>query len=249
MVGRILMLVLLGSLGVSGSALQEKNQATTSVPEAVSAYSRELTAIRLGKNINVEDLLKSGRKAAHALVTPKNPGTQTLLEELSEEEFRAVAEKMEGFWLNRQETIYVEPDPSFFLTLAQESGDQPSIAFFKAFGRTFEHGWPVYHQQQTDYSGCIRFGSMSLVDAYRTWSSYRQNHPNRYSEEVQNIIKDLEENLTEGTCSCGRAPGAVQEFEAFVRAFPNSLSSKRLRVRINQIKKGKSNIRWKCISG
>jgi len=90
---------------------------------------------------------------------------------------------------------------------------------------------------------------MSLVGTYQMWNSYQQKHPNRYSEEVQRIVMDLTQKPTEGTCACGQDQEAVQEFQEFVRAFPNSAVSKRLRERIDQIKKGTSGIRWKCISG
>ncbi len=68
-------------------------------------------------------------------------------------------------------------------------------------------------------------------------------------KEVQKIIRNLEYDLTEGTCACGGVEEVVQEFQAFVRVFPHSILAKRLRERIDQIKKGKSDIRWMCING
>jgi hypothetical protein len=229
----------------------QKGQSASTMPDEVSVYGRALETIRTKKrsDMNVEQLLALGRKAGDALLKPIPLGGRNALEELSEESFQAVAHKMEGFWVNRQEVLYVEPDASFFLKFARSSGDQASIEFFEAFGKTFEHGWKIYHEQQTDYSGCIRFGSMSLVNSYAMWSTYRLNHPRRYSGEVQAILKDLEEDLSAGTCACGEKDEVIREFKEFIRAFPRSILAKRLHDRLDQIEAGKSNIRWGCISG
>ncbi len=81
------------------------------------------------------------------------------------------------------------------------------------------------------------------------WNTYRLNHPTNYPSEVKTILHELEEDLAKGTCACGREQETIQEFQEFVRTFPNLPVSRRLLERIDQIKKGKSDIRWKCISG
>jgi hypothetical protein len=229
----------------------QKDQSALAVPDEVSAYGRaiEVTRTKKKSEINVEQLLALGRHAGDALLKPINARGMNALEELSDESFQAVAHQMEGFWVNRQEVLYVEPDPSFFLKLARSSGDQASIEFFEAFTKTFQHGWKIYHEQQTDYSGCIRFGSMSLVNSYAIWDAYRIRHPKRYSGEVQTILKDLEEDLAAGTCVCGEKNEVMKEFQEFIRAFPSSILAKRLQERLDQIRAGKSNMRWHCISG
>jgi hypothetical protein len=229
----------------------QKGQCASTIPDEVSVYERALETMRTkkGSDMNVEQLLAMGRKARDALLKPITRGGRNALVELSEESFQAVAHKMEGFWVNRQEVLYVEPDANFFLKLARLSGDQASIAFFEAFGKTFEHGWKIYLEQQTDYSGCIRFGSMSLVNSYATWNSYRLKYPKRYPGEVRNILEDLAEYLTTGTCACSGKDEAIREFQGFIRTFPRSILVKRLQDRLDQINAGKSNIRWGCISG
>lgn len=229
----------------------EKDHSALAVPDEVSAYGRAIETIRTKKRseINVEQLLALGRKAGDALLKPINARGRNALEELSEEGFQSVAHQMEGFWVNRQEVLYVEPNPSFFLKFARSSGDQASNEFFETFAKTFQHGWKNYHEQQTDYSGCIRFGSMSLVNSYAMWDAYRLRHPKRYSGEVQTILKDLEDDLAAGTCACGEKNEVIKEFQEFIRAFPRSILAKRLQERLDQIRAGKSNMRWRCISG
>jgi hypothetical protein len=226
------------------------NQLAPTIPEEVYAYSRGLDRLMNGahSDLNLETLLALGRKASDVLVRPEIAGSAYLLERLSEENFQEVVRKMKGFWVNRQEVVYVEPDPRFFLELARTIGDRPSVDFFEACKKTSENAVPIYIQQQTDYNGCIQFGSMSLVASFRTWNTYRQNYPKRYSAEVMKFVRDLEFNLAEGTCACGGREDALREFERFVREFPNTTITKRVHERIDQIRNGTSGIRWQCIN-
>ena len=106
-----------------------------------------------------------------------------------------------------------------------------------------------YIQQQTDYSGCIRFGTMSLVDCYARWVAYDKKYPNRYASEVKNFLRDIEDVLATGTCACEGKEAVLRELEAFVRAFPSARITMLVRERMNQIREGKSDIRFHCISG
>jgi hypothetical protein len=98
------------------------------IPEEVYAYARGLDSIRknVHSDLNLEKLLALGRKAADVLVTPDVPGSADLLERLSEESFLEVTRKMEGFWVNRQETVYVD------LILDSFSNLQESLAIGQA---------------------------------------------------------------------------------------------------------------------
>jgi hypothetical protein len=225
---------------------------TSLIPEEVEKYVRELDAINRNPNANegVEGLLQLGRKASGALFLRIKEGTSDVLEDLSEEDFQKVSRKMKGFMVNREETLNVDPIPDFFLALAKRSSDQASVDFFEAYSKTKPGGgWAVYTEQQTDYGGCIRFGSRNLVNTYELWDAYKNKYPTRYTDEVRNIIHDVEFSLEDATCACGDKKSAILEFETFIRAFPNSKSSTRLRERINQITQGKSNLREHCISG
>ena len=172
-----------------------------------------------------------------------------VLESLSEEAFQAVSLKMKGFSINREETVFAEPDPNFFIALSERSNDQASVEFFEAYKKTRPEEWPVYIDQQTDYSGCIRFGTMSLVDIYALWDTYSKKYPTRYPKEVKRFIHDVEGELTGGGCACDDKESTLREFEAFIRAYPRAKIATRLSERVNQIHQGKSEIREHCHSG
>lgn len=227
-------------------------QLTPMIPNEVEQYALELNVISNNPSASkgVEELLQLGRKASDALMMPSSSRSEEgcVLELLSEEDFQMVVRKMKGFTVNRQEVVFVEPEPDFFIALAKRSRDQASLDFFEAYKTTKPRGWSIYVEQQTDYSGCIRFGSMSLVDTYKRWSTFSNRYPTRYKKEAAKFIRDVEEDL-DGTCACYDKESVIREFDAFILAFPRSKIATRLRERIDQIHRGQSNIREDCISG
>ena len=233
---------------LSADALSEElpiKKRSRVIPEEVELYSREVNNISNSLNVNegVENLLVLGRKASDALIRPPRGDNDNVLERLSGEEFQQVVLKMKGFFVNREEAYYVQPDPNFFITLAKRIGDQASVEFFEGYNKTIPNTWPVYIEQQTDYSGCIRFGTMSLVDTYARWDAYSKKYPTRYPKEVMNFIRNVEDDLSDGTCSCNDKKSAVQEFNAYIQAFPRAKIAARLHERVDQIQQGKSDIR------
>jgi len=104
-----------------------------------------------------------------------------VLESLTEEEFGRLKRELPSALINREEVVFVEPDPAYFAKLAAARGDSADRAFFAALKATYpEPVWPVYIEQQTDYSGCTRFGSMSLVDTFHAWAQFQRGCPDRY---------------------------------------------------------------------
>jgi hypothetical protein len=240
---------LLSPAGLAGEL--PVNPKTSMIPEEVDVYARELKIVSNDANagIGIEGLLKLGEKASVALVLPHNPGEADVLEQLSEEDFQAVIFKMKGFSVNREETVFVEPDPEFFIALAKRASDKVSVEFFEAYRKTKPNGWPIYIEQQTDYSGCIRYGTMDLVNTYTLWNTYSNKYPTRYKKEVMNFIQEVEDDLTGGTCACDDKDSGLRELEAFIRAYPRAKITTRLREKVNQIHQGKSDIREHCLSG
>jgi len=235
---------LLSSAGLAGEL--SVVQRTYSIPEEVEIYSRELNieSNTANSSINVERLLQLGQQASVALVQPSSPGEADILERLSEDEFQTVVHKMKGFSVNRQETVFVEPDPNFFIALAKRGGDQASVDFFEVKKKT-EYS---YYRQQTDYNGCYLFGTLGMVDSYNQWIKYGNKYPARYSKDVKSQIRNIEDDITGGTCACDDKTSALREFEAFILAFPSAKIAERVRERINQINLGKSDIRENCIN-
>lgn len=122
----------------------------TKIPEEVEIYSRELNTFNNSATagLGVEKLLKLGRDAANALIVPPNAGGPDVLESLSEDDFQVVIHKMKGFSVNRQETVFVDPIPSFFIALSKRAGDQVSQNFSKSWAKQNFHMF-VYKQITT----------------------------------------------------------------------------------------------------
>lgn len=246
----------------SSISSSEKNQAispaadintpVTSLPEEIDNYARELVNMQNTPNAGagVYGLWKLGQMASKSLIQSPFGGDVNILERLNKGQLKDVINKMKGYFVNREEVIFAEPDPVFFLALAKRANDQSSIDFFENLNKTKPGGiWPVYVQQQTDFSGCIRFGSMSLLETYTLWDAYMNKYPSRYADEVHSILGDVRSDLSTGTCACDSAKLAIDEFEAFIQAHPNAEITSRLRERVNQYKQGKSDLREHCISG
>lgn len=87
-----------------------------------------------------------------------------------------------------------------------------------------------------------------MVDSYRQWVKYNNKYPTRYTKDVMNHIRDIEEDFSDGTCACDDKKSVLREFEAFAQAFPLSKITPRVRERIHQIQQGKSDIREHCVN-
>ncbi|MDD5058852.1 MAG: NHL repeat-containing protein [Sideroxydans sp.] len=215
-------------------------------PAEVDAYSRELEIISSNPNAGggVEGLLRLGRDAAYALVMTPKDSEISVRESLSDEALQALSLKMKGFMSDAD----MEPEPDFFLALAKRSNDPANVEFFEAYKNTMPEKWPVYVEQITNYSGCTRYGTLSLVNTYALWDGYRNKYPTRYQNEVRNLIHDIEFEL-DGTCACNDLKSVTLELETFIRKFPHAKIAARLRERLAQIRHGKSDMREHCQPG
>jgi hypothetical protein len=174
----------------------------------------------------------------------------TLLESLPDAEFERLARDLPGVVLNRDETIFVEPDPHFFVKLATARGDAADRSFFAALRTTYPTpGWPAYLEQQTDYSGCTRFGTGTLVDAYAVWSEFRRRFPGRYVSAAAAEADRVDKELTESTCACGDRASVQREIDLLLRRFPAAPLPTRLLERLQALRSGRSGIRVRCQSG
>ncbi len=142
------------------------------------------------------------------------------------------------------------PDVDYFMTLAAARGDGADRAYCAALKATYPKSvWPVYVDQQTDFSGCIRFGSMSLVDTYRVWSDFQRKFPGRYATGARKEIDAAIEDLTESTCACGAKAAVEQELQRFLRDFPTSSIRVKIDQRLEALRTGPSDIRLNCHGG
>jgi hypothetical protein len=183
-----------------------------------------------------------------ALATGRDGGG-TALEALSEPEFNQLRRELVGLVVNREEVVLVEPDVAFFRALAAR-GDPADRAFFRALSATYpESVWPVYVEQQTDYSGCTRFGSGTLVTTYLTWSAFRQQYSKRYEAASGTHLDEVKRELTESTCACGDRASVEKELTEFLRRAKVSELRTEVAARLAAVRSDHAAIRFACTSG
>ena len=155
-------------------------QLSTSDQAAVDVYRSAITSAESGRSSRGIEAAFSALVSMREALMQVRSG-QNVLESLPDEEFQRLGRDLPGAILNRDEVVFVEPDPDYFTRLAAARGDGADRAFFSAFKATYpESVWPLYVEQQTDYGGCTRFGSLTLVETYRTWFDFQRTFPGRY---------------------------------------------------------------------
>jgi hypothetical protein len=224
-------------------------QLSTAERSAVDAYRSAIGAAESGSSPRaIEAAFSALGSMREALLQVRNG--RNVLESLPDEEFERLRRELAGAIVNRHEVVFVEPDPDFFTKLAAARGDRADRAFFSALRATYPASvWPVYVAQQTDYSGCTRFGSMSLVEIYRTWVGFQHRFPGRYAAGAAKEIDAVIEHLTTSTCACGDLTSVENELRRFRRTFPTSSARARVDERLEAVRARRSDIRASCVAG
>jgi hypothetical protein len=215
----------------------------------VEAYR---TAIKRAESSNqlreIEAAFKAITQLRDMLMAKRNG--KTVLESLPEADFQVLAQSLPGTAIGRNEILFVEPEVDYFMKLATAHGESVDRTFFSALRATRPGSiWPVFVEPQTDYSGCVRFGSMMLVDAYRAWSEFPRQFPGRYSDGAKRELDAVVKELTSSTCVCGDAASVELELKRFVADFPPSPVRTQVDQRLRAVQEGRSNLRFKCVSG
>lgn len=241
--------LVLGLLLVGLHAPAAFAQLSASDQEAVQRYRSAVGAAESGvSGSRLETAFSALARLRDALLSVR--GKETVLESLSEQQFEDLQRQVPGAMINREEVVFVVPDSDYFRRLAAARGDAADKAFFDALKSTYPEGaWPGYVERQTDYSGCTRFGSMSLVETYGAWIDFQRRYPGRYAVAAQAEAKSVLHDLATSTCSCGDAAGVQAELRRFVEAFPNSPERAGVERRLKAVRAGKSDIRMQCVSG
>jgi hypothetical protein len=212
------------------------------IPASVGVYSR---AIRSDTTRDVEKLYRLGLRAAEDLAGPDSD----VLEELNSADYDATTEMMRGFGLTRDEVVVVSVDVEYFSRLSRDRGDQVSLEFFETVGQVEPWSWPTYMERQTDYGGCIKFGSLELVRCYRVLTKFQAMHPGRYRDRIESMLDPLVEEFTEGKCACGSVADMAKEFRAFLLDFPKSPIAPMVRERLHAIEAGTLKMKDHCLPG
>ncbi|MEP7028100.1 MAG: hypothetical protein ABI960_05855 [Candidatus Eisenbacteria bacterium] len=205
---------------------------------------------RAPHNAPIEVLYKLGMTIADSLSGVRADGGESPIALMDDSTFAGTARLMTGFDLIRGEVEGALPDPDFFLALARAHGGAADVEAFRAVQATMGSGYlPVWIQQQTDHSGCTRFGTGSLVDTYAIWRTFSSKYPGRYAERAREELSSLEVALLEDGCACGDRASVVRELRLFLRRFPKGRRAERIRARLRQVESGAARIKENCISG
>ena len=217
---------------------------------AVSDYNSTIAAVRAGR-APVEQALDKARTLERDLMYERAEDGLSSLERMTPTDRLQFAQRVPGIQLWYHETQGVEIDPAFFLDLANKYGSEADRQFFSNYRLTFPagYGWPGYIEQQTDYSGCTKYGSRALSDVYGRWVVFRDRFPGHYVQQATDIYSGVEGEFTRGTCACGDAESVVGEFAAFVARYPGDAIAPRVTQRLNEVIDGTTDIKFNCISG
>lgn len=225
-------------------------QLSASDREIVEAYLSAVTSAESATSPQGIESVFFSLMALRRMLNRVQEDRNTVLESLSETEFLHLKGELPSVLIQRQEIVYVEPNTDYFVRLAAKSGNDADRVFFAALKASYPKSvWPVYIRPQTDYSGCTRFGSMSLVETYRVWSEFRKKYPHRYIAQAKTQVEHVLDKLTTSTCACGDAVGIIQELEQFRKLFPATSVQPMIDTRLESLRDHRSNIRINCQSG
>ena len=172
------------------------------------------------------------------------------LENLNEADYASVTKKMKGFIVNRDETIYIEPEVDFFKKLSKKFGTKSDAAFFTFWSALKPDSvWSAYIEQQTDYSGCALYGKGILTELHGKAEQFRRQYPRAYTTELKEEIDEMKRELTSGTCACGNRNSVTEEFRLFIKTFPADEITPTIKRRLKGVQNKKTAIRFNCISG
>jgi hypothetical protein len=225
-------------------------QLTAAERTAVDAYPSALAAVESrAAGSSVEAVFDRAAKVHDAMLAAGADGSSAL-ERLTADAFAALQRDLRGLIVNREETLIVQPDADFFVALAGNFGTAVDRQFFSAYKSTYPDSvWPVYVEQQTDYSGCTAFGAARLVTSYRIWSDFRRQQPRAYRAAAEQELGRVVHELALSTCACGDRPAVERELQQFLDAFPGASAAPSVASRLRELKEGRSNIRLHCVSG
>jgi hypothetical protein len=212
-------------------------------------YFNRLNRFEEGRG-SLERVFESGQAAARAVLeesirraeAAKEHGTLPLKPQES---------WLPGFRVSVEEAYVAVPDTRFFRDLARKRGTPVDKELFELFHRTYwgDALWRVYMIQQTDVSGCYVFDHPDLVDLYRNWTRFWATHPRAYTQLVEREVKFLEDMVAQRTCACGDRASVETGLERFLKSFPRSPVAPDVRARLERVRAGTSDFRFRCTSG
>lgn len=214
---------------------------------AIKAYRSAIQAAETTRRPRAIERAFTALATLREALTRIGDDHKTALESFSDGELALLRRDLHGVLLDRGEVVFAEPDCAYFSALAQARGDAADRAFFAALSATYPGSvWPVYVDQKTDLGGCVRFGSLSLVDTYGTWVEFRRRYPGRYREAAGREADAVALQLALSTCACDSVPEVERELEQFIERFPRSAVRPAMEQRLNDLRTGRATIAPHC---
>lgn len=196
----------------------------------------------------MEKAFEAGEALSRTLLTPAARGVA--MEALSAQRYSEMRDSTEGMIFVCNEVVVARPDGEYFLHLAERFGRPADVEFFQNRLRTYPEGvWPSYVEQQTDITGCTRFGNDELIERYRDWRRFRERHPDAYVAAVAHELQEIEREMADSTCACGSREEVRASLRTFANVFADSPASSRVKERLSALDNGHSDIRFACVSG
>ena len=212
-----------------------------SILNLANQYALALKKVRNQKTKkSIEPLINKGKAVADRLDE---------LESLSEADYVLLEKRMQGFVINREEVLFIEPEFKFFSRFSKTHGTKTDIAYF-ALRHAIKPDdvWAAYFEQQTDVTGCTIYGEGILTNLYGKILQFKRAYPKAYAEDIYEETNNILEKFTEGTCACGDQNGVLKEFRLFIKTFPKDKNTPAIKKRLTKIEKEKD-FRFNCQSG
>ncbi len=196
-------------------------------------YLRALEHFEQGRGLSLERVYEAGRTVARALEASGAPGPEW--------------PRVPGLVISEREGFRMAPDPRYFLDLAKRRGTEVDQEFFSLLHRTYSRDGVT--RVYSVPSGCDVFGHPDLEPLYRNWTRFWATHPRAYPEVVDGEVAVLEGVVARSTCACDDGETVEASLERFLKSFPRSPVAPEVRVRLEQVRAGTSDVRFHCQPG
>jgi hypothetical protein len=189
-------------------------------------YLRSLERFEQNRGVSLERVYDGAREVSRALEAEASPPG------------------LPGLVFSEGEALRVAPDPRFFLDLAKRRGTDVDEEFFSLLRRTY-HRDAVLRVYEVP-SGCVVFGHPELEPLYRNWTRFWATHPRAYADVVDREVAAVEDAVAHGTCACDDREAVEAGLERFLKSFPHSPVVPEVRARLEQVRAGTSDVRFRC---
>ncbi len=238
--------VLLAVVGAVGAAGAKASTPAKPAMPAVARYEAALAKARAQPRANVEELYGLALGAGAEVLRDLVKVTEA---QFAGKEAKPAVTEVQGLTLSWERVLYAEPQPRFFAALAKEKGRPVDQAFFERLAATKPEGtWPVYIEQQTDDSGCVRYEARVVAPVYRGWLEFRKRFPKEYKRAVAQELERAEHALA-GTCACGKRSEVEAGLAELAKALAGSKAGTIAKKQLDGLRTGKSELRLECRAG